>query len=98
MKGKLKVLHVLHSVGGVEVYLRTILENMCSEKITSVVVHGCNDTANRFLDNKKRQVNEYKISIERQISILKDPMALIQLMRIIYKEKPIPEFFSPDSD
>ncbi len=47
---KIKVAHILHCVGGVDVYLRLILENINPEKIESIVVHGKNDTQNIFYD------------------------------------------------
>lgn len=85
---KIKILHVLHSVGGVDVSLRLIIENINPEKFNSVVVHGKHDTKKAFLDKEGKPVQEYKLPIQREINILKDVIAIYQTIKIIKKEKP----------
>jgi glycosyltransferase involved in cell wall biosynthesis len=85
---KIKVAHILHCVGGVDVYLRLILENINPEKIESIVVHGKNDTQNIFYDQNKVKVNSYKIPIYRKISLIQDVSAIFQAYKIIKKERP----------
>jgi glycosyltransferase involved in cell wall biosynthesis len=85
---RIKVLHVLHSVGGVDVYLRTILGNLNAEKIESIVVHGLDDSEKQFLNSQNGVVKEYKLPIIRNINIIFDLKALIGLIRIVRLEKP----------
>jgi glycosyltransferase involved in cell wall biosynthesis len=85
---KIKVAHILHSVGGVDVYLRLILENINPEKVESIVIHGKNDTQNIFYDQNSTKVNSYKIPIYREISGIKDLSAIYQAYQIIKKERP----------
>jgi len=85
---KIKVVHVLNSVGGVNVHLRIILKALDPDKITNVVIHGINDTDQPFLDLKKEKVPEYKIPIQREISPIKDFISVINTIKILRKEKP----------
>lgn len=88
MKKKIKIIHILNSVGGVDVSLRLILENLDSTTFQSVVVHGIDDTQTPYRNNKGEKVDEYKISIQRDISLFNDFKALIRAFRIIKKENP----------
>ena len=65
---KIKVAHILHCVGGVDVYLRLILENTNPELIENIVIHGINDTSRQFYDQNNKDVTQYKTSIFRNIS------------------------------
>lgn len=85
---KIKVLHVLHSVGGVDVSLRLILENLNAEKFENIVIHGTNDTDMPFKDSKGNVVKSYRVSILRNISAIKDFKAIYSSYKIIKKEKP----------
>ncbi len=87
-KKKIKVLHVLHSVGGVDVSLRLILENINSDEFENVVVHGMVDTDRVFLDNKGQKIKHYNTAISRDISFLNDLKSLYQTYLILKKEKP----------
>lgn len=84
---KIKIVHILHSVGGVEVSLRQILENIDSVLFENIIIHGNNDESNYF-DSKKQNIKEYKTTIYRDISLLKDLNGLIRILRILRKEKP----------
>ena len=63
---KIKVAHILHCVGGVDVYLRLILENTNPELIENIVIHGINDTTRQFYDQNNKDVIHYKTSIFRK--------------------------------
>ena len=67
---KIKVAHILHCVGGVDVYLRLILENTNPELIENIVIHGINDTSRQFYDQNNKDVIHYKTSIFRKISMV----------------------------
>ncbi len=84
---RIKIVHILHSVGGVDTSLRMILENIDATKFESVVIHGTKDNSN-FYDNKNNRLKEYFLPIERDISLLKDLKSIIEARKIIKKEKP----------
>lgn len=85
---KNKIIHVLHSVGGVDVSLRLILENIDNSKFESIVIHGMDDTEMPFYDSDNQQIKEYKVPITRNISIKSDWDSIIETYKIIKKEKP----------
>ena len=82
---KIKIAHILHSVGGVDVSLRFILENINTDKFETIVVHGENDTKDIYIDRNSNPLNEYRVSIFRDISIMQDIKALISVYKIIKK-------------
>ena len=88
MKRKIKILHVLHSVGGVDVSLRLILESINHDEFENVIVHGTNDTKKSFLNSKGGKVNTYCLPIYRDINLVKDFSSLRRIISIIKKEKP----------
>ena len=85
---KLKIVHLLHSIGGVDVYLRLVLENMNADSFENIVIHGTKDTIKPFFDKNGNKVKEYKVSIFRDISIVDDIKSLFQTYKILKKEKP----------
>ncbi|WP_298149902.1 glycosyltransferase [Flavobacterium sp.] len=85
---KIKIIHVLHCVGGVETSLRLILKNIDPEKYESIVIHGLMDTSSPFEDKNGASVKEYKIPIYRNISLWNDLIALYRCYSILKHEKP----------
>lgn len=85
---KIKVLHVLHAVGGVDVYLRLIVKNINSEKFELTIVHGPSDTDKPYREKNNKSLKEYIIPINRNIHLIKDFLSILQLINIIKKEKP----------
>jgi len=85
---KIKITHILHSVGGVDVSLRLIVENTDTDRFQNIVVHGLNDTNSDFIDKKGNKLKDYKISISRNISPFNDILSLINTYKIVKSEKP----------
>ncbi|WP_343618371.1 glycosyltransferase [Flavobacterium sp.] len=85
---KIKIVHILHSVGGVDVSLRQILENVNTLDFESIVIHGNDDSKEDFFNRNKELVRSYKLPIYRKISIKNDFISLIKALKIIRKEKP----------
>lgn len=85
---KIKIMHVLHSVGGVDVSLRLILENLDSKKYESIVIHGKQDSNRKFLNNEKTSIKDYKLPIHREIHLINDIISIYQTIKIIKSEKP----------
>lgn len=84
---KIKIVHILHSVGGVDTSLRMILENIDATKFESVIIHGTKDNSD-FYDNTNTRLREYFLPIERDISLLKDLKSIVEARKIIKREKP----------
>lgn len=85
---KIKIAHILHAVGGVDVSLRFILENINTDRFENIIIHGKNDTKNIYIDKNSNALSEYKVSVFRDISIINDTKAIINVYKIIKKEKP----------
>lgn len=84
---KIKIIQILHCVGGVDIWLRIMLQNINSDKFENIIVHGVNDTK-PFLDTNKNLIKEYRTTIFRNISIVNEINAIFDCIKIIKKEKP----------
>ncbi|TNJ47044.1 glycosyltransferase [Tamlana fucoidanivorans] len=85
---KIKVAHVLDSVGGVEIYLRLVSENINPECIENIIVHKSNPNKKQYLDKHGNSIKEFNIDIQREINLIKDIKAVYQTVKILKKEKP----------
>lgn len=84
---KTKVVHILHAVGGVEVYLRLLTENIDANRVTNVIVRDSNEHKT-YLNSAGEKIREYEIPIQREINLRKDFSAIIKTRKILKKEKP----------
>ncbi len=84
----IKIAHIVHSVGGVDVCLRLITENLDTNKFENIVVHGVADTHLGFFDHKSNRIKDYKTNICRNISLVNDIKATYQIYKILKAEKP----------
>lgn len=85
---KIKVAHILHSVGGVDVSLRQILQNLDPSHFECFVIHGDTDIKEQFRDKNSNNIIDYKLPIYRSISLKNDYLAIVRALKIIRKEKP----------
>jgi len=85
---KIKVAHIAHSLGGVDVYLRITLKALNPEHIECMVIHGKDDTEKPFLDKHGNKVPEFRASYQRAISPLRDLKALRETIKILRQERP----------
>ena len=85
---KIKIAHVLHSVGGVDVSLRQILHNLDTVNFESIVIHGDSDIKDEFVDKDSKPVVHYQLPIYREISFFNDLAAILKTWKIIRKENP----------
>jgi glycosyltransferase involved in cell wall biosynthesis len=85
---KIKIIQVLHSVGGVDVWLRLMLSNIDSDNYENVIVHGIDDTNKEFFDSRGNSIKEYKVPILRPISPINDLKSIYRTIKIVRKEKP----------
>ena len=85
---KMKIAHILNSVGGVDISLRLILKNIDSKKFENIVIHGKKDTIILFKNKGKDTIKSYKLNIVRNINPVKDLTALFQSYKVLKEEKP----------
>lgn len=85
---KIKVLHVANMVGGVEICIRQIINNVDNNKIDSLIASQSLKEKEEFLNKDKMPIKSFRITIVRNISLLRDLICLLQLAKIIYSEKP----------
>lgn len=86
--GKIKVVHILHSVGGVDVSLRLILGNLDHNHFENFVIHGQTDTNQEFKDQTGKILSTFQTSISRNINPIKDLKALLDIFQFLKKVKP----------
>jgi glycosyltransferase involved in cell wall biosynthesis len=84
---RIKIIHILHSVGGVDTSLRVLIKSIDSSKFENIVVHGKKDNSN-FFDDSNNYVKEYELPIERDINLINDLKSIIKAWKIIKREKP----------
>ena len=82
----MKVLHVGQMIGGLGIYIRNTVTYI-SDEFEFIIVHGETDNSKPVIKDGKA-VKEYTISLYRELNPLKDLKGLIQVIRIIRKEKP----------
>jgi glycosyltransferase involved in cell wall biosynthesis len=85
---KIKVAHILHSVGGVDVSLRLILEYIDNEKFENIIIQGTKDVDKPYYDKDKRKIKQFRIPIFREVAPLSDFKAIRLAYKIVKKEKP----------
>ena len=85
---KIKIVHLLHCVGGVEVYVRQITENINPEHIENIIVSQSLINKNKFQNLNKALIKTHTINIKREINPIFDLLAIFKFICIIIKEKP----------
>ncbi len=85
---KIKIAHILHSIGGVDTSVRLIVKNIDSNKFNNIIVHGKLDTNDPFLDIENKPVKEYRTTILRDISIINDLKSIFYTYKFLKKETP----------
>ena len=85
---KIKIAHILHSVGGVDVSLRLIIENIDTSKFDNLVIHGTNDSEIAYTDIKNNKIPEFKLPLRRDINVVRDLKCLIRTIKILKKNQP----------
>lgn len=85
---KIKVLHILHAVGGVEVSLRLIIQNTNPDRFEHHIIHGEDHTCSPFYDACEKEVPTYPSAIVRNINLLADAKAYWQISTLINRINP----------
>ena len=84
---KIKILHLLHCVGGVEVYVRQITENINPDYIENIIVSQTLINKDKFQNSNKGLIKTHTINIKREINPLFD---LLAIFKFIYIPSPPP--------
>lgn len=85
---KIRVVHVLNAVGGIDVYLRSLLTNVNNKEIENIIIHSTDDAKTPFTDKDGNILEDYKLPIYREISPLKDLQAIYNTFKLLKKLKP----------
>lgn len=85
---RIKVAHILDSVGGVEVYLRLVVENINCDKVENIIIHKQKNAKKGYYDKNNNAIPEFNIDIQREINPIKDFKAIYQTIIAIKKERP----------
>lgn len=81
-----KVLHIGQIIGGLDIYIRNSIK-YSSSNIQFIVARGKDDISAPIVKNNK-PVKEYHVDLYRKINPLKDFLCIVQILRIVKKEKP----------
>lgn len=82
----MKILHIGQMIGGLDIYIRnSIIYNDADNEY--VIAHGDKDNSKPVLKEGKA-IKEYAIPLYRSLNPFNDLRALLQIIRIIRKEKP----------
>jgi glycosyltransferase involved in cell wall biosynthesis len=81
-----KILHIGQLIGGLDVYIRNVVQNADSD-FEFVVIHGPDDN-NETITNSSHRVKCYSVPMYRKLSFMNDVKALWQMLKIIRREKP----------
>ena len=84
----IKIIHILHAVGGVDVYLRLLLETADHTKFEHVIVKGESDNSDSYFRPDGQPIKVYNIPIKREIDLVYDFKSIIKLVKIFHREKP----------
>lgn len=85
---KIKVAHVLHSVGGVEVYLRLITQNINPKEVENIIIHQKNTQKKAYLNKDGERIKEFYIPVVREISFFKDLKSILKTIKYLKQEQP----------
>jgi glycosyltransferase involved in cell wall biosynthesis len=82
---KIKVLHITQSVGGVETYLRQVIQNIDLNRF-EIVVASSEESIEKFCIEKN--IKHYCLNMARGFNPFKDFLSIFHIRKLIKKEKP----------
>lgn len=82
----MKILHIGQLIGGLDIYIRNTI-NYADNSFEFIIAHGISDK-NQPITKNGEKIKEYNISLYRELNPIKDIKGLLQVLEIIYKEKP----------
>lgn len=83
---KIKVLHITQAFGGVETYLRQVVQNIDKEKYEIIIASPEKDTLQKFCADNN--VKHYVLHMSRGINLPGDIGSIFRIRGLIKKEKP----------
>lgn len=85
MDKKIRVLHITQSVGGVETYIRQVVQNIDQERF-EILVAGCEPTLKNFC--REKNIAYFEVKMSRGFNPLLDLRSVFSLRKLIKKVKP----------
>ena len=82
---RIKVLHITQSVGGVETYIRQVVQNIDSNKF-EIVIASSEASLAQFC--KEQGIKHYHVRMSRGFNPFTDILSVFSLRKLIGKEKP----------
>jgi len=83
---KIKVLHITQAFGGVETYLRQVVQNIDRNKFEIVIASPEKDALQQFC--AENNVKHYVLHMARGINLFEDIASVFRIGKLIKKEKP----------
>lgn len=84
---KITIAHIDLSSGGVEVFVRNIVENIDSNRFRSAIISTYKQTS-LFYNNNNEKIKVYKIAATRDLHLIYDFVSLFQIILHVLKIKP----------
>ena len=85
---RIKVAHILNSMGGVEIYVRLTVENCNPDLFTNIIIQGKNNKDKEYRDKNNNVIPKFILPITREIHVIKDIKAIYRTIRLLKREKP----------
>lgn len=85
---KIKIAHILYTVGGIEVYLDLITKNINDDLVHNIIIHNKNKDNKEYKDLSGSNIKQFFIPIQREIKFFKDLKCVYQTVLILKREKP----------
>src|SRR3954447_26126428 len=82
---RIKVMHITQSVGGVETYLRQVVQNIDRQRF-EIVIASSENTIQKFCEEEN--VKHYRLHMSRGFNPFSDLRSIFGIRRLIKKEKP----------
>ncbi|HEY6975259.1 MAG TPA: glycosyltransferase [Chitinophagaceae bacterium] len=83
---KIKVLHITQAFGGVETYLRQVVQNIDKEKFEIIIASPEKDTLQKFCTDNN--IRHHVIYMSRGVNPFGDIMSVFRIRKLIGKENP----------
>lgn len=86
MKHKIKIAHIVQSLGGVDTSLRMITKYLDDSKFELILVKDRNENCPIFKSRSGKIINTFEVDFGREINPFKDLLFFIKILRILSKE------------
>ena len=85
---RIKIAHILNSMGGVEIYVRLTIENCNPDLFTNIIIQGKNNRDKEYRDKNNNVISKFILPINREIHAINDIKAIYSTITLLKREKP----------